>query len=181
MDGRSLRKISLLLSTIVLVGCISSSQKTRVAAPLPPLSDPEISYADIQPAAGHPSAVDIQTNVSQKSCRFSSAQRNSTVGYALDDSRHISFKASPSFDAFNPSDFDMKIGLRFTKSLGEPKKKRPKCTYSGYYGLLPYAMNNEINFGGLANIDTIKSYAQERIDAREKRQLEKEKTALRGL
>lgn len=173
--------MGMVLSTIVLVGCISSSQKTRVAAPLPPLSDPAISYTDIQPAAGHPQGAVIQKSQSQKSCGFSFAHRGSTVGYALDDSRHISFKASPSFDAFNPSDFDMKIGLRFTKSLGEPKKNRPKCTYSGYYGLLPYAMNNEVNFGGLADIDTIKSYAQERIDAREKRQLEKEKTALRGL
>jgi hypothetical protein len=182
MNGRNLRKIGLLLSTIVLVGCISSSQKTRVAAPLPPLSDTTMSYANIQPAAGHPQGTIIQKSVSQKSCSFSSAHRKNTVGYALDDSRHISFTASPSFDAFNPSDFDIKVGLRFTKSLGGPAKKRPKCTYSGYYGLLPYAMNNKVDISGLANIETIRSYAQERMDVREQRRLEKEKNnQIRGL
>ncbi len=169
----------MILSTIALVGCVSSSQKMRIAAPLPPLSDPSISYANIQPAAGHPQGTTIQKNASQKSCRFSSAHRKNTIGYALDDSRHISFTASPSFDVFDPSDFDMKVGLRFTKSLGGPTKKRPKCTYSGYYGLLPYAMNNEVDVSGLMDVNTIKSYAQERMDAREQRRLAKEKTELR--
>lgn len=181
MDRKNFTIIGMLLSAILLVGCMSSSQKTRIVAPLPPNSDAAGYYANIQPAAGHPTTVNLTSRTPQKSCKFSSAQRDSTIGYAFDDSRHISFTASPSFDAFNPSDFDMKVGLRFTKSLGGPTKKRPKCTYSGYYGLLPYAMNNDIDVSGLMDIDTIKSYAQDRLDAREKRRLEKDKISARGL
>ena len=40
-------------------------------------------------------------------------------------------------------------------------------------------MNNEVDVSGLMDVNTIKSYAQERMDAREQRRLAKEKTELR--
>lgn len=176
MDGRSLGKFCVLLSSLALVGCMSSSSdKTRISAPLPPLSDSvAMAYGDIQPAAGHPSHVTVNASPQNTSCRFSSFHRKHTLGYEFDEQSHLSFTASPSFDAFGGSDFDVKIGLRFTKALGGAAKKRPKCTYSGYYGLLPYAMNNDINVSGLMDKGYIKSYIEERLDERERRRKERE-------
>ena len=43
-----------------------------------------------------------------KGCSFSSMQRKTTLGYEIDPTRHITFKASPSFDIWSMGDFKMK-------------------------------------------------------------------------
>ena len=178
MRNRAIPCIMTLLSVIGLAGCFSTtSQKMKIAAPLPPLSDSAPALADfntIQPATGL--AMNAGQGESRQSCSFSSFQRKNTVGYQLDESRHISFKASPSFDIFDPSDVKVKFGLRFTKSLGGPANKRPDCIYgSGYYGLLPYVMNNKINLNGFADKANVKSFVEDKLKEREKRQKERDK------
>jgi outer membrane murein-binding lipoprotein Lpp len=167
---------------VLLSGCFSTNKKNRIAAPLPPLSDLSVAYDVIQPATGSANRTTHNTTPSQKSCHFSSHHRKNTIGYQFDESSHLSFKASPSFDVFDPSYMEVKVGLRFTKSFGGKTQKRPDCTYgSGYYGLLPYVVNNDISLGGLTDKGTIKSYVEDRLDEREYRQKQKLIEAERGL
>lgn len=163
-----------LLSCLILASCATSQRTMNVGAPMPPLSDISSSVAltEIEPAARHDI---ILNNAAKKSCRFSSFQRKNTIGYELDNARHISFNASPSFDLWNPSDMDFKVDLKFTKALGGAANKRPDCTYgSGYYGLLPYAMNEGVNFDGLTDTKTIRGFVQDKLDERERRRIERE-------
>jgi hypothetical protein len=143
-----------------------------VAAPLPPQISNH-SYLQkhlIEPASGGMQAeANLNAAPSKGECSFSSFQRKHTIGYELDESRQIAFKASPSFDVWNPSDVDMKFSLRFTKALGGAANKRPKCTYSGYYGLLPYIKNDGLNIGRITDQKTIKSFVQEKLDERAER------------
>lgn len=102
------------------------------------------------------------SNTTKKSCSFSSFQRKNTIGYEFDESSRISFSASPKIDVFDPSDFDMKVSVKFTHSFGGASNKRP-CTYgSGYYGLVPYISNNAINLNRITSIDNIKSMIDEK-------------------
>lgn len=111
----------------------------------------------------------------KESCSFSSFHRKNTLGYEIDDRRHIGFRVSPSVDVFDPSNAKVKIGLNFTMAFGGPANKRPKCTYgSGYYGLVPYAMNDGVNLGGLTDVGSIKGFVQEKLDERERRRKERE-------
>lgn len=176
MNRKVFKLTCLLLSTIGLVGCLSTSKSRYASAPMPPQQAYDYhAYNNIQPAAGSIERLNNYEVETRKSCSFSSFHRKNTVGYELDGSRHISFSASPSFDLFDADDFEMKLGLRFTKALGGPANKRPKCTYgTGYYGLLPYAMNDDFNLGGLTDEGNIRSFVQEKLDERERRRKERE-------
>jgi len=121
----------------------------------------------IEPAAGDIQNVALNT-APQKSCSFSSFHRKNAIGYEIDDRRQIGFSVSPSIDMFDPSDAEVKVGLNFTMAFGGSANKRPKCTYgSGYYGFLPYAMNDGVNLNGLINSENIKSFAKEKLKERE--------------
>jgi hypothetical protein len=105
----------------------------------------------------------------EKGCSFSSMQRKHTLGYEIDPSRHITFKASPSFDVWSMGDFKMKASIRFTKSIGGEALKRP-CTFgSGYYGIVPYLTNNTDTLSAITNPAAIKSMIQEKMDERKGR------------
>ena len=105
----------------------------------------------------------------EKGCSFSSMQRKHTLGYEIDPTRHISFKASPSFDVWSMNDFKMKASIRFTKSIGGDALKRP-CTFgSGYYGILPYLSNNTDTLSVITNPSMIKSMIQEKMDEKKDR------------
>ena len=177
MSERTYRYVVLLAILAVIPACASKSAKKHAYS--------ANQLNNIETAAGHPSNVTklpARENIKTKQCSFSSFHRKNTIGYELDDRRHIGFRVSPDVNVFDLSDTNVKMGLRFTMALGGSANKRPKCTYgSGYYGLLPYAMNNEIDFDGLTDIDKIKSYAQERMDAREQRRIEREERASLGL
>jgi len=118
----------------------------------------------------------------KKSCQFSSFHRKNTLGYEIDDRRQLGFRVSPDIDMFDPSDADVTFGLNFTMALGGSANKRPQCTYgSGFYGQLPYLMNEGMDIGGLSDAQTLKSYAKERLDAREQRRISREyQRAARG-
>ena len=157
--------------TLGVTGCVSTPKRMNVAAPKPPVTNLQtasaVDFAAIQPAAGSPHSMPMPTvhtamharENTETSCAFSSFHRKNTVGYELDSARHISFTASPSFDIWDASDFDMKVGIRFTKALGGAANKRPKCTYgSGYYGLLPYLANDDIAISKVLTKDFIQGY-----------------------
>lgn len=131
----------------------------------------------IEPAAGGLDTIAIGNNDSTKeSCSFSSFHRKNAIGYEWDESTHIGFDVSPKIDVFNPSNAEVEFGLNFTMALGGAANKRPKCTYgSGYYGFLPYAMNDKIEASGLMNKNNIKSFVREKIKIREERQKAREK------
>ena len=159
----------------VLSACGTVNHNDVSSTPLPPLTDYSLSLAEINPATGADVVITLNQAESKKSCRFSSFQRKNTIGYELDDSRHIGFNISPSFDIFNPTDIEVKIGFKFTKAIGGAALKRPDCTFgSGYYGLLPYATNQGFNFNGLTDVRTLKGFVQEKLDDREKRQIKRE-------
>jgi|GEM_PF-1370031 len=187
MSERILKCMIMMCALIGLSACAgNSSKKVRVAAPLPPLSDTTPSIAAfnaIETAAGGASReLSVNDKQPSKQCSFSSFHRQNTIGYELDDRRQIGFRVSPDIDVFDLSDTNVKVGLSFSMALGGSANKRPKCTYgSGYYGLLPYAVNNNIDVSGLTDVDTIKSYAQERMNAREQRRMEHEERAELGL
>ena len=175
--GTILNHITMGAFTLFMVSaCGSNVKHMNVSAPLPPLSDTQVGVAELQqinPANGLAFATSVAP--AQSSCRFSSFQRKHTLGYEFDESRHIFFKVSPSFDIWDPSEFDTKVSLRFTKAIGGPANKRPDCTYaSGFYGLIPYASNEGINIGGLFDNGNIKSFVEDKLDAREKRRKEQE-------
>lgn len=129
---------------------------------------------DIKPAAGDIVALNNH-DAPKKSCSFSSFHRKNAIGYELDDRRQIGLSVSPSFDMFDPSDAKVEVGLRFSMALGGEAKKRPKCTYGkGYYGFVPYLMNDSVELGGLMNQDNIKSFVQEKIEIREQRRKERQ-------
>ena len=158
-----------------LVACGSAPKKFDVAAPLPPqnLSDQNIgTIAALQPAAGGVGGQALAMKT-KKDCHFSSFHRKNAIGYEFDDRRHLSFTASPSMD-LDGSDFEMKVGLRFTKALGGPAKKRPDCTYgSGYYGWLPYAANNDfdidIDLNNMFSDENIRAYIEKKLEAKKAR------------
>ena len=162
---------------LCLSACATDSHRMDVAAPLPPMTDVTIGLSDlgaIQPATG---GVALTANAApaKPSCGFSSFQRKHTIGYEFDESHHLSFKVSPSFDIWDPSDFETKVSLRFTKALSGPANKRPKCTYgSGFYGLLPYATNEGIHLNGLFDSGNVKSFVEDKLQERENRQKERE-------
>ena len=121
---------------------------------IPDLNTPIKTALDAQPEQG-------------KGCSFSSMQRKHTLGYEIDPSRHITFKASPSLDFWTMDDFKMKASLRFTKSLGGEALKRP-CTFgTGYYGLLPYLTNNADTLSSITKPSMIKSLVQDKMDERQ--------------
>jgi len=129
---------------------------------------------NIEPAAGDIQNIALNT-APKKSCSFSSFHRKNAIGYEIDDRRQIGFNVSPSVDIFDPSDAKVKVGLNFTMAFGGPANKRPKCTYgSGYYGCLPFAMNDGVNLNGLTDTNTIKGFVQEKLKERERRRVERE-------
>lgn len=129
---------------------------------------------NIEPAVGDMHAINLGA-APKKSCSFSSFHRKNAIGYEIDDRRHIGFNVSPSVDLFDPSDAEVKVGLNFTMAFGGPANKRPKCTYgTGYYGYLPFAINDGVNLSGLTDINTIKSFVQEKLEEREQRRVERE-------
>jgi hypothetical protein len=189
MRERFFQYLAIICCAVLLSACVTTSQKTsRIKAPIPPLSDVSTAniaaLSNIETASGNPSRVlELPSAERQtRQCSFSSFHRKNTIGYELDDRRQIGFRVSPDIDVFDLSETQVKVGLNFTMALGGSANKRPKCTYgSGYYGLLPYAINSDIDVSGLTDMDRIKSYAQERIEAREQRQVEREKRAGLGL
>ena len=180
----------LLVAILTLSACVSSPKKMHASAPLPPqgtafaMADfsPE-SFVNIQPAAG--GDVDRRMVVSsapQPSCSMSFTTSGPAIGYEISDRTHVGFDVSPKVNVFDPSDSEVRVGLNFKVALGMPSNKRPKCTHNGYYGMLPSAMNsdNSINLSRLTDMDTIKSYVDDRLQARERRQIERQKRLERG-
>lgn len=169
------RNIGKLLLIVLAIGGLSACGMTKPYTGYKMQSyAPTSNLNALQPAAGDIHNIALNA-APQKSCSFSSFHRKNAIGYELDDRRQIGFSVSPKFDVFNPSDIDVKMGLRFTMALGGSANKRPKCTYgSGYYGFLPYAMNDKINLNGLADKDNIKSFVKEKLEIREQRRKERE-------
>ena len=166
-----------------LPACSSGSKKMDVAAPIPPVTDVEISQAslgNIQPASGVLLAMAEADSV-QRNCRFSSFQRKHAIGYEFNDHTHLGLKASPDIDIWNPSDFDVDFKLTFTRAIGGAAKKRPKCTFDGFYGFMPYAANQGIDIGAIGDKANVKSYVEERLEVREQRRLEREKKKAREI
>lgn len=163
-----------LTTTILCVtSCSSSGPRNHLHAPMPPPTVMTDSGEIIVPPSAQGSGVAgaslglAQNNIPGKSCSFSSFHRKNTFGYEIDPSQHISFTASPSFDIWDPGDFEAKFNIKFTRALGGPANKRP-CTFgTGYYGLLPYLLNNEGTLDKLTDTSSIKSMVQERINERE--------------
>jgi len=178
--GKGIRNSILSAVALLMVTACSSQPKTmNVYAPMPPEPSTTVTLIDlgqIEPSNGL--ALTEIKEETRKSCSFSKFHRKHTLGYEMDESRHIALKVSPSFDVFDPSDFETKVSLRFTKAIGGAANKRPKCTYGkGFYGLLPYATNERINFGGLFDGDNIKSFVEEKLEDREQRRIEREEKA----
>ena len=170
-----------------LSACVSSPKKMHAYAPLPP-QNMQPSFVDaaalseIQPAVGI-TIIQSSHNASgkKKSCSFSSFHRKNTIGYEIDSGRHIAFKASPKVDVWNPDDAEMEFSLRFTKSFGGSANKRPDCTYgSGFYGQIPFLMNDGVDMSRITDAKGIQSFVQERLDARGQRQVERRQRISRG-
>ena len=180
------------LATLGLVGCASEDEKKSSHPPLTEYAQTSSSAMQITSVTFDENSIIPDINAQPqvalndegtavKTCSFSSFQRNNTIGYEIDPSRHVSFNASPSFDIWNPTDFEAKVSLKFTKALGGPANKRP-CTFgSGYYGLVPYLTNNPETLSVITDPTTIKSLVQEKARERKERQKEQEERQKMGL
>lgn len=179
MNERFVCTATILCALLGLGGCATNNRShIKNAAPLPPqhninqyaLSDHHLN--DIETAMGYNASL----NNAAKKCSFSSFHRKNALGYEFDDRRQLSLKISPDIDVFDMNVSDVEVGLNFTMALGGSSNKRPKCTYgSGYYGWLPYAVNNDVQLDGLTDIHRIKSFAQEKIDERNERRKNRER------
>jgi hypothetical protein len=156
----------LVIGLVGLSACVSTSKTMHAYAPKPPKNIDASAInpaglASIQPAVGYSDDLRV-SNQQRQSCNFSSFHRRHTVGYELDESRHIAFKASPKVDVWNPSDTEVEFSLRFTKAIGGTAKKRPDCTYgSGFYGQVPFLVNDGVETSSI-DMDGIKSFVEER-------------------
>lgn len=154
---------------ILLTTACDTSKKTRVTAPLPPPIDMIADISGVPPMVDGPTLALAQNAAPAKSCSFSSFQRKNTIGYEWDESTHLNFTVSPSFDVWSMNDFDVKTSIRFTHALGGAANKRP-CTFgSGYYGLVPYLANNEGTLTAITSPSMIKSLINDKIEKNEKK------------
>jgi len=184
MNGELIKMLGLFAMVGLTSACGSTSKHAQFAAPLPPTNieyDKMNGLTTIQPALGQNDIV-LSASEKSKSCSFSSFHRKHAFGYEMDESTHMGLTFSPNIDVFNLSDADFKVGLNFTMALGGKANKRPDCTYGkGYYGFLPYAMNDGVNLSGLTNMTSIKGFVQEKLNERERRHKLRESKSLRGI
>ncbi len=171
--NKTIRPFLLMMTVIAISACGMTKPHTGYKMQsYTPSSDNSLDT--IQPAAGQMVALN-DAGVQKKSCAFSSFHRKNAIGYEIDDRRQIGFNVSPSVDVFNPSDAEVKVGLRFSMALGGSAIKRPKCTYgSGYYGFVPYLMNDSVDLTNMLDTNNVKSFVQEKLDERERRQKERD-------
>mgnify|MGYP006430007211 FL=1 len=164
----------------------------HASAPMPPTTpNTPLTYAaafsNIQPAANYNSeslSYNDSNAAPSRQCKTSSSFNTSgpTIGYEVSDRTHVGFDVKPDIDVFDPSDAEVRFGLNFTVSLGMPSNDRPKCTHNGYYGVLPALANTDVSakLSEVTEMDSIKSYVEDRIDAREQRAKERQKRLERG-
>ena len=173
--NKSIKALSIIMTAVILSAC--GMTKPHSGYKFQSYNSSQ-NIESLEPAAGDIQNINLDLSNSVKakqSCSFSSFHRKNAIGYEIDGSRHIGFVVSPSVDVFDPSDAKVRVGLNFTMAFGGSANKRPKCTYgSGYYGLLPYAMNDGVSFSGLTDINSIKSLAREKLEEREIRRQERE-------
>jgi len=182
MNDRFVYVATLLCALLGIGGCATSSPRIQKNAALLP---PQHNINDYALSEHHLNAIeassggDMALSGAPKKCSFSSFHRKNALGYEFDDARQLSLKISPDIDVFDMSVSDVEIGLNFTMALGGKANKRPKCTYgSGYYGWLPYAVNNDVELGGITDMKNIKSFTKEKIREREERRQKRERKKL---
>jgi hypothetical protein len=162
------------------------------SAPMPPTTPSTplsyaAAYSDIQPAANYdsnPISYNDLNAAPSRHCKTSSSFSVSgpTIGYEVSGRTHVGFDVKPDIDVFDPSDADVRFGLNFTVALGMPSNDRPKCTHNGYYGMIPALANTDVSakLNRVTDMDNIKSYVEDRIEAREHRAQERQKRLKRG-